>query len=101
MVRVLKSLALLLVLLAAQHGAVVHDFSHIAYGGGAGIKVDAAAADNACALCPAFAQASAPAFGQSWQSPLLGRAAAERSSSLPHALIGAAALGPRSRGPPL
>jgi hypothetical protein len=100
MTRLFKCFALLLLLLAAQHGSVVHELSHVAYNGGAGLKVDAAVVDTACMLCPAFAQAGAPAFAHSFQAPALGRATLERTSDLPHALIGASALGPRSRGPP-
>ena len=101
MARLFKSLALLLMILAAQHGSVVHDLSHLAASGGAGFKVDSGAAESACALCPAFAQASAPAFAHSFHAPSLSHMAGTRASTLPHALIGASALGPRSRGPPV
>jgi hypothetical protein len=102
MARLLKSLALLLLLIAAQQGSVVHDLSHLAGASPQGSSIDVGAADGApCALCPAFAQASAPAFGHSFQFPALDRAAVERTSTQPRGLISAPAPLPRSRGPPV
>jgi hypothetical protein len=98
--RALKSLALLVLLLAAQYGSVVHDLSHLASAGQPGVRIDAGVAETACSLCTAFEQASTPAFSHSFHVPPLVRAAIELSSALPHALIDAAVPRPRSRGPP-
>jgi hypothetical protein len=82
MTRPLKLFALLLLLLTAQHGAIVHELGHLVQSDGAQLKVDSArAADATCALCPAFAQVVTPAFTHAFQIPLLGRAAAQRSAA--------------------
>jgi hypothetical protein len=92
----------LVLLIVAQHGAAVHEWSHLAHADAAGIKIDAAVgADEApCALCPAFAQVMAPAVGHAFPVPGLRRAEADRSPAPPVATFGFAAPSPRSRGPP-
>jgi hypothetical protein len=99
--QVFKALGLLLLLIVAQQGAVVHELSHVsaAIGGGLGEQSDGAA-DTNCALCPAFAQVVTPAFSHSFHIPLLVRFALEPVSELQHAAIDAAVPRPRSRGPP-
>lgn len=98
---VLKPLGLLLLLLVAQHGAVVHEFSHFSDWNSAVAHVDAGgAADTSCALCPEFAQAATPAFSHSFQTPPLGRAAPEVKSEPQYSAIDATVPRPRSRGPP-
>jgi hypothetical protein len=99
--QLLKSLALLLLLLTAQQGAVVHDLSHLAAGTSPVLKIDAGVADSACVLCPAFAQAGSPAFAHTFHFPSLSRAAVDLGSALPGAPIDAAIPRPRSRGPPV
>jgi 5,10-methenyltetrahydromethanopterin hydrogenase len=93
-----KILSLLSVLLVAQQGAVDHELGHLARA--ATHHVSASVLDPSCALCPAFAQAGSPAFSYTFHLPLLVPGAIDQASALPSALINAAALEPRSRGPP-
>jgi hypothetical protein len=93
-----KFLSLLLVLLVAQQGALDHEIGHLTRA--ANLNLSSAVFDPSCAQCPAFAQVATPAFSYSFHVPLLILAAADRMSALPSALINAAALEPRSRGPP-
>jgi hypothetical protein len=97
----LKILSLLLLLLTAQQAAVVHELSHLSGLSGSQLNVDSGNVGSTCALCPAFAQASSPAFSHSFQIPLLVRAAAEPGAKLLFAVIEAAVPTPRSRGPPV
>jgi hypothetical protein len=99
--QVLKLLGLLLLLTMAQQGAVVHELGHVFGADSTETKFGAAGADRACALCPAFAQATTPAFSHSFHLPRLVRAALERSAAPRVAAIDAAAPRPRSRGPPV
>lgn len=120
----LKSLGLLLLLITAQQGAVVHELSHYvaANSGGstsaggltrpdelstsAGVNgaavrgASGVAADANCALCPAFAQVLTPAFTHSFKVPLLARADVQRSRAPQYPAIEIAVPTPRSRGPP-
>ncbi len=108
---VFKTLSLWLLLILAQQGAVVHELSHFdgahaigahtigAHGIGAQLE-GGDAADHACALCPAFAQVSTPAFSHAFHIPPLVRAAADRFPELRHEAIETAVPTPRSRGPP-
>lgn len=97
----LKSLGLLLLLIVAQQGAVVHELSHVPGLGAATVGVDArGVADTSCALCPAFAQVATPAFSHAFHIPLLIRAEADRFSELRYEAIDSAVPTPRSRGPP-
>jgi hypothetical protein len=101
MKHVFKLLALLLLLLLAQQGAVVHELSHLPGWSSAAIQVDVGtAADASCALCPAFAQAVAAAFSHSFHIPLLGRASPELNSEPRFSAHEATVPRPRSRGPP-
>ena len=97
----LKILGLLLLLLSAQQAAVVHELSHTSFVGGSEFNLDSGNSNSPCALCPAFAQASSPAFSHSFQVPLLVRAAPEPVAKPLFAAIEAAAVTPRSRGPPV
>ncbi len=101
MQKLCKALGLLLLLLLAQQGAVEHELGHFSAPRIAGINAGPSAATEApCALCPAFAQAVAPAFGHSF--PITSRSGfaltliAQRRD--PAADIRAPR--PRSRGPP-
>ena len=100
--QVFKTLGLLLLLMVAQHGAVVHELSHFSDAGHVGLQVQAGdgAADKTCALCPAFAQVVTPAFSHSFHIPLLVRFALVPVSERRYAAIDAAVPRPRSRGPP-
>jgi hypothetical protein len=98
--QVLKSLGLLLLLLIAQQGAVVHEIGHLAEISSSDVHSTAALADAACALCPAFAQVVTPAFSHSFHIPVLLRAALERGTNPVYIAVAAAVPTPRSRGPP-
>jgi hypothetical protein len=100
MPKFVKALGLLLLLLAAQQGAVVHELSHVAKLTGGSLHQDAGSTDSQCALCPAFAQAVAPAFSHSFHVPLLLPIRAELVAELQHVAIDAAVPQARSRGPP-
>jgi len=96
-----KALSLLLLLLLAQQGAVVHDLSHVFRAADAELKVQSGGvADTTCALCPAFAQAATPAFSHAFHVPPLGRCSPLLASEPPPAAIDASVPRPRSRGPP-
>jgi hypothetical protein len=97
----LKLLSLLLLLITAQQGAVVHELGHLSGAGGPEIRLDAGVANLPCALCPAFAQAGSPAFGHSFHVTSMVRSAREPSSLPFIAVIEAAPPAPRSRGPPV
>jgi hypothetical protein len=96
----LKSLGLLLLLLIAQQGAVVHEVGHLAEISSHEARVSASLADATCALCPAFAQVVTPAFSHSFHIPVLLRAALDRGTDPLYAAVDAAVPTPRSRGPP-
>jgi hypothetical protein len=96
-----KPLGLLLLLMVAQQGAVVHELSHVAGANNSELRVQSGgAADTTCALCPAFAQVVTPAFSHSFHVPLLVRFALELISEPRYLAIDAAVPRPRSRGPP-
>jgi hypothetical protein len=98
---VVKLLGLLLLLLVAQQGALVHEFSHFSKTGAAGQQAQAGgAADGACALCPAFAQVDTPAFSHKFTVPTQIRVTAERQAELLFSLVTAPVPLSRSRGPP-
>ncbi len=91
----------MLLLIAAQQGAVVHEVGHLSGGAhGAHFGVDSGATDGGCALCPAFAQVVSPAFSHSIPFPPLVRAELERSPEPRLEAIGSNLLTPRNRGPP-
>jgi hypothetical protein len=96
-----KALALLLLLMVAQQGAVVHELSHVSGTNHVDLRVQSdGAADETCALCPAFAQVVTPAFSHSFHIPLLVRLTLEPVPQPRYAAIDAAVPRPRSRGPP-
>ena len=92
----------MLLLVMAQQGAVVHELSHLSGLGSVERHLHAAsgAVETTCSQCPAFAQVVSPAFSHSIQTPLLGRAEAERSPEPLYARHTALGFTPRSRGPP-
>jgi hypothetical protein len=98
---VFKVIGLLLLLMVAQQGAVVHELSHVLGANHVDLRVQSdEAADKTCALCPAFAQVVTPAFSHSFHIPLLVRFALDPVSEPRYAAIDAAVPRPRSRGPP-
>ena len=101
MTRVYKALCLVLLLVAAQQGAVVHELSHAVGVGTTELKAAPGESGAPCALCPAFAQVVTPAFSHSFQLPLLVRAAPELSAEPLYLAADDAVPAPRSRGPPV
>jgi hypothetical protein len=102
MSHVYRTLWLWLLLVTAQQGAVVHELSHCIGADGVHSQIETTdASDRACALCPAFAQVSTPAFSHALPIPPLVRAKADRFPELRLEAIEAAVPTPRSRGPPL
>jgi len=102
---VYQALCLVLLLIGAQQAAVVHELSHFSADHSLDLRFDlrldpGGAAHGTCALCPAFAQVTTPAFSHSFHLPLLLRAGAERSSEPRIDAAAAAIPTPRSRGPP-
>lgn len=96
-----QALCLVLLLIAGQQGAVVHELGHVADAHGVDLRSDPGdAADGACGLCPAFAQVATPAFSHSFLPPVLARSGAERGAEPLTELFNTASLTPRSRGPP-
>jgi hypothetical protein len=95
-----KLLSLLLVFLATQHGAVVHELGHVV--GAASIELNAGpnTTDTTCTLCPAFAQVTTAAFTHAFTVPRLERASVERCDEPQYSAISAAVPQARSRGPP-
>ena len=104
MQRLRLTLLLPLLLVVAQHGAVLHELSHIYYSGGAsiGAQLDATerlAEHSQCVTCLAFAQVATPAAAS--LAALLALPAAALIVPEPrYAIIAAASPTPRSRGPP-
>ena len=95
-----KLFGLMLLLIVAQQGAVVHELGHVAGIDGTDLKVTSGAADTPCVMCPAFAQVSTPAFSHAFHIPPLARAALELITEPLYAVIDTAVPRPRSRGPP-
>jgi hypothetical protein len=98
--QVVKSLGLLLLLLIAQQGAVVHEVGHLSEVSSNEAHVSGGLVDATCALCPAFAQVVTPAFSHSFHIPVLLRAALDRSTDPLYVAVDTAVPTPRSRGPP-
>lgn len=96
----LKHLGLLLLLLTAQQGAVVHELGHLVGAEQHAIGGRADFGDASCSLCPAFAQVATPACSHSLPLPALARAAPEQSVEPRSAVLDIAPPQPRSRGPP-
>jgi len=95
------ALLLVLLLIATQQGAVVHEVGHVAGTHGLDARADGGrGAESDCALCPAFAQVVTPAFSHAFHVPLLVRVGAERVVELRQAVPTAELISPRSRGPP-
>jgi hypothetical protein len=96
-----KTLSLLLLLLLAQQGAVVHELGHFSRVSAAGHQADASgAAEKPCAQCSVFAQVFTPAVSHSFDLPLLHRAGQDLRSKLQYSAPDAAVPLARSRGPP-
>jgi len=93
-------LALMLALISAQQGAVVHELSHLSGTDRVQVRDAGAAAETPCALCPAFAQVVTPAFSHSLQIPRLVAAESQFVAEPQFIVVDASVPRPRSRGPP-
>ena len=97
------SWVLSLLLLLAQHGAVLHELSHLSHGtsthGGMLDQRDQLPDNGSCPTCQAFSQVANPATASTLVLALCATAfipAPEPS----YAIVGAEIPTPRSRGPP-
>jgi hypothetical protein len=92
-----------LLLVFAQHGAVLHELSHLhhgAYGAGAALQASAELLDSGpCLTCEAFAQVTSPAAAQA--ATLTACPASFIPTPEPYyTILSADAPTARSRGPP-
>ena len=91
-----------LLLVFAQHGAVLHELGHLSHHGDRGapaLRADAQIVDGACSTCAAFAVVANPASGAA--NTLAASAAVYLPIPAPvYAIVAAATPTPRSRGPP-
>ena len=93
-------LSLLLVLV--QHGAVVHELSHLAHGersSGTSLRADQPLDRGPCLTCEAFAQIANPAAAGASQVPVCPAALLPTRDPC-YSVVGADTPAPRSRGPP-
>jgi hypothetical protein len=99
MKHVYQALCLMLLLIAGQHGAVVHELGHVAESRGAAAAANEKT-DAICALCPSFAQVATAAFSHSFAVPLPLRVELGCIPANCSGRTDASVLTPRSRGPP-
>jgi hypothetical protein len=96
-----QALCLVLLLIAGQQGAVVHELGHLSEARASVLSAAAGhSGESTCPLCPAVAQLATPAFSHSFVDPLLLCLGLERSAEPRFATVDAAIPTPRSRGPP-
>jgi len=92
-----------LLLLLAQHGAVLHELSHLSHGAvtaGASLHPGGHALDGeSCPTCHAFSQVTNP-VSASPAHLAVSAAAILGAADLDNAIVSANAPVPRSRGPP-
>ena len=100
--RLSLSWVLSLLLVFAQHGAVLHELGHLSRGdrGDApALRAGVQITDGVCSTCAAFAQVTNPASGAA--STLAASAALYLPTPDPvYAIVAADTPSPRSRGPP-
>jgi hypothetical protein len=91
-----------LLLVFAQHGAVLHELGHLSHGergSSPALRADLQVIDGACSTCAAFAQVANPAAGT--VNTLAASAAIRLAPSEPLYTVAAADVPtPRNRGPP-
>ncbi len=97
-----RTIGLLLLLVVAQHGAVVHELKHVvsAQSGELGSETPKSAASS-CALCPVFAVLMTPGLSHSIQVPRLVEVAREHIPERRNLAIAAEVPQACSRGPPV
>jgi len=92
-----------LLLLLAQHGALLHELSHFSHGAqssGATLQQDGQSLESGlCLTCQAFSQVTNPAAAAALHVPL-APAALIATPDPRFAIVAANAPTPRSRGPP-
>jgi hypothetical protein len=91
-----------LLLLLAQHGALLHELSHLdhAHTTGTALRGGAQRLESGlCLTCEAFSQVTNPAATAALHLPL-ARAAPIPSADPLYSIVAATAPTPRSRGPP-
>jgi hypothetical protein len=101
MSRIRFVLALTLLLVFAQQGAMLHELSHVYRTGAPALENDRTLLDGKmCETCLAFAQAANPANGTLVTAPIF--AGIRHISPEPqYSIIATTAPTPRSRGPPI
>ena len=91
-----------LLLVFAQHGAVLHELGHLGHHGDRGapaLRADVQIVDGACSTCAAFAVVANPASGA--VNTLAASAAVYLPTPTPaYAIVAAESPTPRNRGPP-
>ena len=98
--KVSVSLGLWIVLLVGQHGAVLHELSHICRAGSVPVTVHAnSIAERSCELCLGYSQLATPAT-HSVPVFMLERPASRIGTERPVAATPVDLPTPRSRGPP-
>jgi hypothetical protein len=97
---VYQAFCLMVLMIAGQQGAVVHELGHLTGAHAVDLRAAAEASEAPCALCPAFAQVATPAFSHSFHIPSLARTEVERLVELRLQTAQASVPAPRSRGPP-
>jgi len=95
------SIGISLLLLLAQHGAIVHELSHICRVGNVEVRLQPdTALEKTCELCLAYSQLANPA-GHTVHALVFEPAAHAVGTDRPSAAIPAEVPTARSRGPPL
>lgn len=99
MKKAFTGLLLLLLLVVAQQGAVLHELGHVCHAADQTVRVDGDHTGQICNLCLAYAQLG-NAVSHLANIPLLNPAPTNLVPEGRHALATTAAPPPRSRGPP-
>jgi hypothetical protein len=98
---VYQSLCLVLLLIAGQQGALVHELGHLSGAHALDLRASPThAAETACGLCPSFAQVATPAFSPSFTQPQSMRPEPQYDTQVPIAAGESTSSSPRNRGPP-
>jgi hypothetical protein len=99
---VYQALCLVMLLVAGQQGAVLHELGHLtaAHAADASAAASSETTDSACPLCPMFAQIATPAFSHTFVLPALLRVESGRIAEPRDRTANAAVPSPRCRGPP-
>jgi hypothetical protein len=100
--RVYFSWVVSLLLVLAQHGALLHELGHLSHASvpaGVSLQPGNALLDGPCLTCEAFAQVANPAAGEA-AGPAVGPAALIPAPAPGYEIVGADVPSPRSRGPP-